>query len=174
MKKSFIAALISMISCSYAFCQKGVFSVGVGPAMGFPVSNKNFSYYYKNGVGGSLQANFGVSKLGSITTNILYISMGPKHFPVINKISLTLIKVGYRTNFSDSRFFADANAGLARYGSGSSYFVIGGTVGYSFKISKRSYIDLFPSYSQIFGTGNNRMWLTINALYRFDLKKKNK
>lgn len=174
MKKVLITSVICIIVYSQAFCQKGVFSIGVGPTMGFPVSNKNFSYYYKNGIGGSLMANFGVSKLGSITTNILYISMGAKNPPVINKISLTLIKVGYRTNFSDSRFFTGADAGLAKYGSGSSHFVIGGMVGYSFKISKGSYIDLFPSYSQIFGTGNNRMWLTANVLYRFDLKKKNK
>ena len=174
MKKILTASVISLMVCSQAFCQKGVFSIGVGPSIGFPVSNKNFSYYFKNGIGGSLQANFGVSKLGSITTNVLFVSIGAKQLPVTNKSSLTLIKTGYRTNFLNSGFFVGADAGLARYSSGSGHFVIGGTAGYSFKISKGSYIDLFPTYSQIFGTLNNNMWLTTNVLYRFNLKKKNK
>ena len=169
-----MVGLTGMMIHSLAFCQKGIITIGAGPVMGFPVSNKNFSYYYKNGIGGSLQANIGMTKLGSITTKVFFLSMGAKKPPVTEKTSLTIIKGGYRTNFSDSRFFVDADAGFAKYGSGNGHFVIGGTVGYSFEISKGSYIDLFPSYSQIFGTGSNRMWLTAHVLYRFSLKNKRK
>jgi len=172
MKKLLFVSFLGIFISSYTFSQKGL-SVGVGPSLGFPVSNSNFSYYFKNGVGGSLQANFGVSKLGSITANVLFISIGAKHLPV-TKTSLTMIKMGYRTSFLNSNFFVGADAGLARYGSGTSHFVIGGTAGYSFKVSKASYIEVFPSYSQIVGTGNNRMWLTANFLYRVSFKKKNK
>ncbi len=171
MKKILTTTAICIIVCSQLIAQKGVFSIGVGPSMAVPVSNNNFSYYFKNGIGGSLQANFGVSKLGSITTNVLYVFIGAKNQPV-TKTSLRLIKFGYRTNFLNSGFFVGTDAGLARYGSGSSHFVIGGTIGYSFKISKASYIDLFPSFSYISGTGSNRTWLTANVLYRFNLKKK--
>ena len=174
MKKIVATSVISLMVCTQVFCQKGGYSVGLGPSLGFPVFNNNFSYYYKNGIGGSVQANFAVSKLGSITTNVLLISIGAKNLPVTNKSSLTLIKAGYKTNFLNSGFFVGIDAGLARYGSGNSNFVIGGTVGYTFTVSKRSYIDLFPSYNRILGTGNNNMWLTANVLYRFNLKRKNK
>jgi hypothetical protein len=153
------------------FCQKGTVFLGLGPTAGFPVSNNNFSYYYKNGFGGSLQSGFGVSKLGSITIYASYISIGAKH-PSVTKSSLTLTKIGYRTNFSDSRFFVSSDAGIAQYGSGSRRFVISGTAGYSFKISNKTYIDLFPSYNQIIGTLSNSRWLTANILYRFNLRKK--
>ena len=155
-----------------ADAQKGTHSVGIGPSLGIPVSNKNFSYYYKNGIGGSLQANFGLTKLGSVTANVLFVSIGAKNLPVTSKTSLTLIKVGYRTNFSDSRFFVSADGGLANYLKGSKYFVVAATVGYSFKISKGSYIDLFPSYTHILRTPSNSIWLTANVLYRFNINGK--
>lgn len=148
------------------------FSIGVGPSHGLPVSNSNFSYYWKNGLGGTLQAQIGVTKLGSLVTNVSIINSAAKNLPVTNSVSLKLIKVGYRTNFSDSRFFVCADAGLAQYGSGSSHFVIGGTIGYTFKIFKGSYIDLFPTYNNIFGTGFNKQWLITNVIYRFNLNKK--
>lgn len=172
MKKIVISTVISLIVFYPAFCQKGIYSIGLGPSVGFPWFNKNFSYYYKNGIGGFLQTNFGVAKLGSVTANILLLSIGAENLPVTNNLSLTMIKVGYKTNFLNSGFFTSADAGLARYGSGSSNFVIGGIVGYSFEFSKDSYIDLFPSYSLILGTGNNNMWLTANILYRISFKKK--
>ena len=173
MKKLLFISFISIFISSFTFSQKGAFFVGVGPSAGFPVSNNNFSYYYKNGFGGSLQTNFGVSKLGSVTINVLYISIGAKN-PPVHKTSLRLIKIGYRTGFLNSRFFVSADEGLARYGSGTNFIVFGGTAGYSFKISKEACIDLFPSYNQIIGTGFNRMWLTANVLYCVNLKKKNK
>jgi hypothetical protein len=154
---------------STALCQKGTFFLGLGPTAGFPVSNNNFSYYYKNGIGGSLQSSFGVSKLGSITIYASYISIGAKN-PPVTKTSLYFFKTGYRTNFTDSRFFVSTDAGVARY-SGSVHFVLGGLVGYSFKISNKTYIDLFPSYNQIIGTLSNSRWLTANILYRFNLRK---
>lgn len=174
MKKTLFLVFIGLIFSFQVNAQKGTHSVGIGPSFGIPVSNKNFSYYYKNGIGGSFQANFGLTKLGSITANISFLSIAAKNLPVTNKSSLTLIKGGYRTNFSDSHFFIGADAGLAKYLKGSNYFVVGAAVGYSFKISKGSYIDLFPSYNYILGTGNNKMWLTTNALFRFNLKKGNK
>lgn len=170
MKKQLLLPVILILSISDTYCQKGSFFAGLGPSVGFPFSNRNFSYYYKNGIGGSVQSNIGISKLGSITVTVLYFSIGAENPPVF-KTSLTLIKAGYRTNFTDSRFFMLADAGLARYGSSSSNFVIGGTVGHSFKISKKVYIDLFPSYNQIIGTLNNSRWLTANILCRFDLRK---
>ncbi len=170
MKKQLLISGVFILILSNTYCQKGSFFVGIGPSIGFPFSNKNFSYYYKNGIGGSLQSSFGVSKLGSITISVLYVSIGAKH-PPVTKSSLTLMKAGYRTNFSDSRFFVGTDAGLARYSSGSSHFVISGMAGYSFKISKKAYIDLFPSYNQIIGSLSNGRWLTANILYRFNLKK---
>ncbi len=174
MKKIVTSLVIVFMFCSQVFCQKEGYSVGLGPSVGFPVFNNNFSYYYKNGIGGSVLANFGVSKLGSITANILFISIGTKQLLITTKSSLTLIKVGYKTNFLKSGFFVGADAGLAKYRSGSNNFVVGGTIGYSFKVSKGSYFDLFPSYNLILGTGNNNMWLTANVLYRFNLKRINK
>jgi hypothetical protein len=170
-KKLFSTTIGSIFFVFLAFGQREYISIGLGPSLGIPVANKNFSYYFKNGIGGSSQANFGVSKLGSITINVLYVSIGAKRLPVTGNGSLTVIKTGYKTHFLNSRIFVGADAGIAKYGSGSSHFVIGGNAGYSFKISQKSYIDLFPSYNQIFGTGNNRMWLFTNILYRISLTK---
>ena len=174
MKKILFIVFISLMFFFQADAQKGTHSVGIGPSLGIPVSNKNFSYYYKNGIGGSLQANFGLTKLGSVTANVLFVSIGAKNLPITSKNSLTLIKVGYRTNFSDSRFFVSADGGLANYRKGSKYFIVAAAVGYSFKISKGSYIDLFPSYAHILKTPSNSIWLTANILYRLNIKKKNK
>lgn len=176
MKKLLTVLIIGILNFSEGLSQQGVHSLGAGPAMGFPAFNQNFSYYYKNGMGGALQANFGVTKLGSVTVHFIHLSIGDKQ-PPVSKTSLTFFKAGYRTHFLDSRFFVGADAGLAEYGSfnlANGNLVLGGTIGYSFKVSKSSYIDLFPSYNQILGTGNNSMWLTANVLYRFNLTKKNK
>lgn len=172
MKKKVIISVLCLITYHQVLCQKGEISIGIGPSFGLPVFNKNFSYYYKNGIGGSVQAMFSVSKLGSITTNVLFISIGAKNLPVTTNSSLILAKAGYRTNFSDSRFFVGADGGLAKYRSGVSKFIISGTVGYSFRISKNSFIDLFPSYNLILKTGSNSMWLNANVLYRFNFSKK--
>jgi hypothetical protein len=176
MKNLLTVLIIVILNFSEGLSQQGVHSLGAGPAIGFPVSNQNFTYYYKNGMGGSLQANFGVTKLGSVTVHFIHLSIGAKQ-PPVSKTSLTFLKAGYRTRFLNSGFFVGADAGLAEYGSfklANSNFVLGGTVGYSFKISKGSYIDLFPSYNQILGTLSNSMWLNANVLYRINLTKKDK
>ncbi len=171
MKKILSGSLILTLCTIQAMGQKGIFSIGAGPVIGVPVSNSNFSYYYKKAIGPTIVANYGVTKLGSITTTVSYFFIGAKNQPVSNT-SLTMIKAGYKTNFLNSGFFASGDAGLAKYGSaGSSNFVIGAAAGYSFKISKASYIDLFPAYNLIVGTPNNNMWLTANVLFRFNLKK---
>ena len=172
MKKIIVSSVIGSMLCFTAFCQKGVFSIGVGPSHGLPVSNSNFSYYWKNALGGSMQAQFGLTKLGSIVTNVSIINSAAKNLPITSSATLKLIKVGYRTNFLNSGFFVGTDAGLAQYGSGSSHFVVGGTVGYTFKISKGSYIDLFPTFNNIFRTGFNKQWLITNVIVRFDLNKK--
>ena len=173
MKKLLAVSCIVFFISTNTFSQKHTLFVGAGPAIGFPVANSNFTYYYKNALGGTVQANYGVTKLGSISTTVSYFFIGAKNQPVTKKTSLTMIKAGYRTNFLNSGFFASADAGLAKYGSGAvgSNFVIGAAAGYSFKVSKTSYIDLYPAYNLILGTPNNKMWLTANVLFRFNVKK---
>jgi len=173
LKKLLSVSFIVFFISSKAFCQKHTLFVSAGPVIGVPVSNSNFRYYFKNALGGTAQLNYGVTQLGSITTSVSYFHIGAKNQPV-TKTSLTMIKAGYRTNFLKSGFFASADAGLAGYGSDISNFVIGAAAGYSFKVSKTSYIDLFPAYNLIVGTGSNNMWLTANVLYRFNLKKTKK
>lgn len=176
MKQYFSALLIVIFLTNTGRCQKGSVWLSGGPSLGFAVSNKNFSYYYKNGVGGNLQANFGVARLGSITAHLSYLSFGAKNLPVTDASSSTLLKAGYQTYFSNSGFFVGADAGFSFYGygifSGRTRFVAGATVGYSFKIVKKNYIDIFPSYNQVFSTPNNNKWLMANICYRFGLTKK--
>ncbi len=163
---------IGVLICLNIFSQKGEISIGVGPSLGFPIGNKNFTYYYKTGIGGTVQANFGMTKFGSIITAVTVVSIGAKNLPVA-KTSLTLIKAGYKTGFSNSSFFAATDAGLAFYGGGKKHLAIGGAIGYTFKLSKSSSIDVFPAYNVVLGTASNSMWLTANVLYRFSLKKRN-
>ena len=170
MKKLLAVSFIVFFISTNTFSQKHTLFVGAGPAIGFPVANSNFTYYYKNALGGTVQVNYGVTKLGSVSTTVSYFFIGAKNQPV-TKTSLTMIKAGYRTNFLNSGFFVSADAGLAKYGSvGSSNFAIGAAAGYSFKVSKTSYIDLYPAYNFI-KTPNNNMWLTANVLFRFNVKK---
>ncbi len=168
----FVIVLSSMFFITTTvFSQKNTFSIGAGPTVGFALSNQNHNYYYKNAVGGTVQANYSVTKLGTITATVSYLSIGAKNQPV-TKTSLTQIKAGYKTGFLNSGFFAAADAGISGYDKGLNNFVFSVAAGYSFKVSSSSYIDLFPAYSVIAGTPNNNMWLTANALFRFKLQKK--
>lgn len=174
--KMFISmVIVFLMASSHIYCQRGGISVGLGPVFGGAVSNNNFNYYYKLGIGGALNVNYGLTKLGSITTSLFFLQIPGKRSG-INRISLTMSKIGYRTNFSDSKFFIVADAGIAQYGStifnGTAKFVAGGSMGYSFKFSAREYLDIFPSYSVIFRTPLNSKWLTGNFIYRIYLKNK--
>lgn len=169
--KKFVIVLSSILFfTTVVFSQKNIFSIGAGPTVGFAIGNQNHNYYYKNAVGGTLQANYGVTKLGTITAAVSYLSIGAKNKPV-TKTSLTQIKAGYKTGFLNSGFFVAADAGIAGYHKGLNNFVFGVAAGYSFKVSSSSYIDLFPAYSFIAGPNNN-MWLTATALFRYSFKKK--
>ena len=92
MKYYFTAVLMILLMSKPGKCQKGSVWLSGGPSMGFAVSNKNFSYYYKNGIGGNLQANFGTAQLGSVTAHLSYL-------PVTDASSSTLLKAGYQTYF---------------------------------------------------------------------------
>lgn len=165
-----VFSLIFLITLT-AFSQKNTFSIGGGPSVSFALGNQNHNYYYKNGFGATLQANYGVTKLGTVTGTISYLSIGAKNPPVSNT-SLTQIRVGYKTGFLNSGFFAAADAGISGYKNGLNNFVVSTAIGYSIKVSSYSFIDLFPSYSIITRTPNNKMWLSANALFRFKLQKK--
>lgn len=170
--KKVVTVLCSMLFITtIVFSQKNTFSIGAGPTVGFALGNQNYNYYYKNAVGGTVQANYSVTKLGTITATVTYLSIGVKNQPV-SKTSLAQLKVGYKTGFLNSGFFTSADAGLSGYNKGLDNFVFSVAAGYSFKLSSSSYIDLFPAYSVIAGTPNNKMWLTANALFRFKLQKK--
>ena len=171
MQKIVMLIIVFIFITSYVFSQKNAFSIAAGPSVGFAIGNQSHNYYYKNAVGGTLQANYGVTKLGTITATFTYLSIGAKNLPV-TKTSLTQIKLGYKTGFLNSGFFAAADAGLSGYYKGLNDFVFSASAGYSFKVSSSSYIDMFPAYSIIAGTPNNKMWLTANALFRFNLPKK--
>lgn len=170
--KKLVIILSSVCFVVYnGFSQKKIFSIGAGPSINFVISNANHNFYYKNGVGGTVQLNYGVTKLGTVTVTGSYLSIGAKNPPVTNT-SITQLKAGYKTGFLNSGFFAAADAGLIlnKRAGGNSY-VFSASAGYSFKISSSSYIDLFPAYSIVTGSNSN-MWLTANALFRFKLPKK--
>jgi hypothetical protein len=170
--KKFVIVLSSMLFITtIVFSQKNIFSIGIGPTVGFAVGNQSYNYYYKNAVGGTVQLNYSVTKLGTITAAASYLSIGAKNQPA-TKTSFAQIKAGYKTGFLNSGFFAAADAGIAGYNKGLDNFIFSVAAGYSFKLSSSSYIDLFPAYSVIADTPNNNMWLTANALFRFKLQKK--
>lgn len=176
MKHYFIAVLMILFMNMPGKCQKGSVWLSGGPSMGFAVSNKNFTYYYKTGWGGNLQANYGTARLGSVTMHLSYLSFAPKNLPITDASSSTLLKAGYQTHFLNSGFFVGADVGFSFYGkgifSGLTRFVAGATVGYSFQLFKNNYIDIFPSYNQVFSSPNNNSWLIANIRYRFRLNKK--
>lgn len=165
-----VFCLLFVIAIS-VFSQKSTFSIGVGPSIGFALGNESYNYYYKNAVGGLVQANYGVTKLGSIIGSVSYQSIGAKNFPV-KKSSLTQIKVGYKTGFLNSGFFVAADGGVAGYGGQLNKLVASTAIGYSFKLTSSATIELFPAYSFIARTPNNSMWLTANAVFLFKFPKK--
>lgn len=168
--------------CCTLYGQKGINSIGVGTKMGIPFSSKNFTYYYKD-IGVSLQAGFGVTKLGTVKLGISYLFIGVNRDTVSKSRSrsLTLVQTGYRTHFLNSGFFVQAEGGLAIIGSNgltkgsTANWIIGVSGGYTFKLNSSSFIDISPSLSII---GRNliadRLWISGNIMYRFNLKKKNK
>ncbi|MCY7290657.1 MAG: hypothetical protein LH615_00595 [Ferruginibacter sp.] len=109
--------------------------------------------------------------MGTVIGTISYQAIGAKNLPFTNS-SLTQIKLGYKTGFLNSGFFAAADAGVSGYYKGLNDFVVGVAVGHSFKVSPSSYIDLFPAFSIMPDSWGNNLWLTANALFRFNLQKK--
>ncbi len=170
--KKFVIGLSSILFfTTFVFSQKSIYSISAGPVVGFAIDNPNHNYYYKNAVGGIVHLNYGVTKLGTITAAVSYLSIGVKNKPV-SKTSLTQIKAGYKREFLNSGFFVAADAGIAGYNKQLNNFVFGVAAGYSFKVSSSCYIDLFPAYNVIAGSPNNNMWLTANALFRYSFNKK--
>lgn len=167
---------ILLLQFNNGICQKGTVSIGGGPTMGFAAFNKNFTYYYKSGFGGSLQGVFGVTRLGSVTARLSYLSFPAENMPVTQALGTTFLKAGYQTYFNNSKIFTGADAGFAFYGNGfldgQNRFVTGVKLGYSFQPGKNSFIDIFPEYNQVFNTLNNNGWFQLNANIRFRFPKK--
>lgn len=165
-----------LLQYNVAVCQKGSVSIGGGPAMGFAAFNKNFTYYYKSGFGGSLQGVFGVTRLGSVTVRLSYLSFPAENLPVTQAFGTTFFKAGYQTYFHNSKIFTGADAGFALYGKGfldgQNRFVTGVKLGYSFQPGKNIFIDIFPEYNLVFNTLNNKSWFHVNSNIRFRLPKK--
>ena len=105
MKYYFTAVLMILLMSKPGKCQKGSVWLSGGPSMGFAVSNKNFSYYYKNGIGGNLQANFGTAQLGSVTAHLSYLSFGAKKFTSNGCQFLNTFKSGVSDLFFELWFF---------------------------------------------------------------------
>lgn len=156
--------------------QKGLVSIGAGPSLGVAAFNNNFTYYYKTGFGVNLQGDFAVTRLGSITTSLSYLSYPAKNLPVTKVIGTTFFKAGYQTYFNNSKIFTGADAGFAFYGDGfldgQNRFVTGVKLGYSFQLGKQTFLDVFPAYNQVFNTLNNKSWFYLNSNLRFRLPKK--
>lgn len=176
MKLQYVFVILMFLSISNGYSQKGTVTIGAGPSAGVAAFNENFTYYYKTGFGANVQGNFGITRLGSVTTEISYLSFGAKNLPITKAISSTVVKAGYQTYFNKSMLFTGADAGFSFYGSGifsgRTRFVAGVRVGYSFKLSGSHYIDIIPSYNQVFSTPNNNRWFILHANVRFKLKKK--
>jgi hypothetical protein len=167
MKKLLSIVLFLGIFFSEIHGQKGSISVMLGPSMSFVIANENFSYYFKNGIGGIVQTGFSVSKLGSVVANYSIYEIGSKHSTTGN-LTQSFLKFGFNSFFSNSRFFFQADAGLS-FNSDNKGFVIGIAPGYSIKLSERSAIDIFPSINQVFGSSSNT-WVFANIGYRVKIK----
>jgi hypothetical protein len=159
--------LVSVVFSLNIYGQKGTISVTLGPSGSFVLANQNFSYYYKNGMGGIVQASFGVSKLGSVIANYSYYKIGTRHSTTGN-MKLNCLKLGFHSFFSNSMFFFQADGGLVFNGDDKN-FIVGISPGYSLKLSQKSSIDFFPSINQVFGNSSNT-WLFANIGYRLKLK----
>ncbi len=171
MKKILLVSKFLLLFIFNLYSQKKSFSIGVGPSIGFAVGNESYNYFFKNAVGGAIQASYGVTKLGSIISTVSYQSIGAKNAPV-TKTNFSQFKLGYKTGFLNSGFFLTADAGIAGYQKKLNKLILSTAVGYSFKISPTGNIDIFPSYSIIPVTSFNSMWLSANVLIRFNIPKK--
>lgn len=169
--KQIFFLLVFFFSVTLLNGQKGKITMGIGPQISFPTSGKNFSYYYKNGYGGLIEVDFGVTKLGYVTSTVSYQNMQPKNLPVTGELNLSIVKAGYKTRFLNSGFFTAADAGIAKYGGGKSNFLLGFTIGHSFRLSDKSGLDIFSSCNQVLGTGINNLWVNIGAGWNINLKK---
>jgi hypothetical protein len=152
--------------------QKSESSISVGPSIGIPL---NFNDGYKSGFGGGLRYYYGVTKQGSVLTNINFISYASK-FSQGAAANLTSIKIGYKSFFSGEKFFIYGDGGLVlksgNTGKTGSDPGLGAGLGYSFLAGKNGYIDFVPSFNIVFQNVMNRSWIDLHLAYRFDLKRK--
>ena len=172
-----ISFLLLQLYCLGAFAQKGVNQLGVGGKFVQPLFSRFATTHYKY-FGAGLQAGFGVTKLGSIETNISYLFFNAANNSQNGKSNVLLLQGGYRSHFLNSGFFVEADGGLFFGGGGNGFKYIIGTVGggYSFKVKTVSFIDLSFFGNIYSGIGkyslSNGIWLNGNVMYRFILKKK--
>lgn len=172
--------VLFLFICSQTIAQVNKTSISFGPSFGDPL-NTSGTEYFKKGIGGGVRAYYPVSKNGSLMANFNYLSFGnkPKY---TTSYSLTTFKLGYKTFFNNSNFYAYADAGVALIsvkdnavsaGKGqitTSTFGLG--LGYSLPVTKNSYLDISPGLNlnnaSYFG---RRLTPEINIGYRINLRK---
>ena len=173
-----------LLFCFFSFFangQKGTNSLGIGVKMRFPFSQSSYSAEYRD-IGPNLQANWGVTKLGSVQAWLSHIFINLNGHDSTAGRSITFLQAGYRSYFLNSGFFVQADAGLLLWGRGKikgsivSSWIGGAGGGYSFKLSSTSFLDISPSANIMFNTGKykltNSLWIIGNVTYRFNLKGK--
>ena len=170
MKKAVSILLATTLISSFLFAQKNSFYLSAGPTWGIK-QNKN----YTTAFGGSLKGRYGISKAGSVTSDITFLNTKPKpsYLAAIKNVNIVNIKLGVLSYLNDkSNFFVQADAGISHY----SYtgtkaqvtgFVGSAGIGYSFPLSPKSYIDFAPNFNFIQkDAGISRVWFILNLAYR--------
>ena len=166
--------IVSVIISLITQAQKNTFSIGAGPAVGFPF-NSNFSLP----IGAAVNANYGYGKLGSVIGSITYLNTKFNSSLSSTKISIINTKIGVHSYLNDyTKFFVQADAGVSNYknktnSNNVTSFITGLGIGYSFVFKNKNGIDLAPNVNYVSdGVSISNLWLITTATFKVNLKSK--
>lgn len=144
--------------------QSHSFEVAAGPGHAL-IGGSRFKYYFHNGIGGAVTFSYNTTKLGAVRLTYRYLNFKKKSIQP-HSFSMSMITGGYRTFFLNSKLYVFGEAGIRVRKTEVSNLVLTTGVGYAINLSKRSWIDISPSYLCLFGGSAFRMTVLSNVSFR--------
>jgi hypothetical protein len=165
---SFIALLLISIP---AASQRGDWTISLGPSVAAPLSNINYRYYFKNGIGLNASVNYYLPKGLSLQVSPSFYRIAVKITSAeTGPINYWLIAGGVRKDLFGG-LFGELNVGANTFNIGPLRISFNPGLGYSQKLRGLSSIDLAVKYN-LFRSSFNSQWLLIMLSYKVRLQKR--
>jgi hypothetical protein len=148
-----------------AVSQRGDWALSLGPSTASALSNSNYRYYFKSGIGASASVNYYLMKGLSLQVSPSFYRIAVKTAsPNTRPINYWLIAAGVRKDLFGG-LFGELNVGANTFSGGPLRISFNPGLGYSQKLRGLSSIDLAVKYN-LFRSSFNSQWILIMLSYR--------